>query len=80
MSASKLENEKESRGNIPQQCPGHLISYEVKGQLMKPTTSLSEVLKRNSFKVNCDETQPDDLTGDNFSKSEAALRLKEDTD
>lgn len=80
MRALKLENEKESRGNIPQQCPGHLIAYEVKGQLMKPTTSFSEVLNRNSSAVYSEETQPDDLTGDDFSNSAAALRLKEDAD
>lgn len=75
--ALKLENEKESRGNIPQHWPGHLISYEVKGQLMKPTTSLSEALRRNSFKVHSSETKPDDLTVDNFSNLAAALRFKE---
>lgn len=69
----KLEKEKESGGNIPEQCPGHLISYEVKGQLMKPTTSLPNVLEGESFTVYSDET-PDDQTADNFGNSAAAFR------
>jgi len=65
---------KESSGNIPQQCPGHLISQEVKGQQMKPTDSLSQVLKREmaflQFRGN--ETQPDDLTVVIMSAARAA--------
>lgn len=35
-----------------------------------------EILTRNSLTVHSDETKPEDLTGDNFSNSVTALRLK----